>query len=504
MNGPYRLAGPATLDCDVLVIGSGAGGSVVASELTAVGKDVLMVEEGPFVRSDDMPGNLSESFARTWRGGGLTVAVGRPPVAYAEGCCVGGGPEINSAIIQRTPDELLDQWGKTFDIADFNAASLAPYYDRVEKILGVTAAEGRSPPSSEILRIGAERMGRAVSRLPRAQRGCVGDNKCILGCPSGAKQTMTHTLLPAALSHGLRLVSECRVVSLTVVGQRVTGARALARDHIGRSHDVKIRCRDVFLCAGTVHTPALLRRSGIRRRVGNSLRLHPMVKAVAEFDELIDAQATELPLYAVTEWMPERRLGGSIFTPALMAAGLADDWPKGEELMQRYRNCGLYYAQARGRGIGRVRPARGRAVEPLVTYTLDSEDRRHLACGLADLVELLFAAGARRVVPLIGSHPGFTSPLEASNLRDAGLPWERTTISTIHLTSSCPPGATDAAATDSYGRLREFENVVVADASQIPDAPGTNPQGTVMVMALRAAEAFLSARRQSGGWNGRY
>jgi choline dehydrogenase-like flavoprotein len=163
--------------------------------------------------------------------------------------------------------------------------------------------------------------------------------------------------------------------------------------------------------------------------------------------------------------------------------------------MPVFRRCGLYYAMARGAGIGRVRPLPF-VTEPLVTYSLAEQDWRILADGTTHLAEAMFAAGAERVFPSVQGHPGWGSPQEAATeMGTYGLPRERTNLMTIHLFSSCPLGEQDSvSATDSFGRVRGFENLYAADASLIPEAPGVNPQATVMALAFRIAEAFLARR----------
>ena len=493
MTGPHRLLQGGHLDCDILIIGSGAGGAVVADVLTRAGLDVLMLEEGPYVPSAQAPKTATEAFPKLWRSGGVTAALGPQPVTYAEGRCVGGGTEINSAIFQRTPPELLDEWAARYRIAEFDAERLAPYFDRSAATVNASLTPGPLGAHSETLRLGGEALGWTVSPLERGQRSCVGTNLCALGCPTGGKQSMTSTLIPEALNRGLRLIAECRVRRIHRKAGRVTGVTATVRDRAGRENKLSVRCNEVFLCAGAIHSPALLLRSGFSENLGRTLRLHPTVKAIGLFDDAVNGHESRLPLYAVTEFMPEQRIGGSVFTPGFFGMALAEDWTRRADLMPRLRNCASYYAMARAEGTGRVRPLPGVA-DPLVGYRLTPADRRNLAIGLGRLGRLMFAAGARRVFPSITGHEGWTSPADCEALeREAELPWARTNIMTIHLFSSCPPGEERAlTGTDSFGRVRGVENLTLADASQIPEAPGVNPQGTVMAMAYRAAEAFLS------------
>jgi choline dehydrogenase-like flavoprotein len=233
--------------------------------------------------------------------------------------------------------------------------------------------------------------------------------------------------------------------------------------------------------------------------VGDSLCLHPTIRVITRFESQVDAHLSRLPLVSVTEFMPEQRIGGSMFLSGLMGVSLAEDWQNRSHLLPDWRRCGLYYAMIRARGTGTIRNF-GRAADPVVRYRLTDQDWRNLASALGRLARVMFAAGAKEVFPSITGHPGWTSYEQSTELVERGLPRKVTNLMSIHLFSSCPPGEDGRrCTTDSFGRLRGADNAIVADASQIPEAPATNPQSTVMAMAYRAAEAYVagSDREQS-------
>jgi choline dehydrogenase-like flavoprotein len=498
LKGSFRVSGPLSLDCDALIIGSGAGGASVADVLTRAGLDVVMLEEGPHTPAQIAEPFASEALLRNWRCGGLTAALGRPPIVYAEGRGVGGGTEINSAIFQRADGKLLDEWAERYGIDDFGVDELSPFYERAERAVNVSFTASPLGAPSEILERGGERLGWKVMPLPRAQHHCVGTNACSQICPTGAKQSMSQTLLPESLKRSLRLIANCRAHRILHSGDKPTEVLAQATDYANRRHPVRVRARAIFLCAGAVHTPALLQRSGIRRNIGTSLRLHPTLRAIAMFDEEVDAAAHRLPLHAIKEFMPEQRIGGSVFTPPFYAMALAEDPQTRAHLLTRWKHAGIYYGMIRPQGKGRVTSLPG-CTEPLVSYRHGTRDMAAIAEIAGRLAEFLFAAGARYVIPSISGHAGWSSVDEARRELAAGLPKDRTNLMSIHLFSSCPPGEKNAlTATDSFGRVWGFPDIIVSDASQIPEAPGCNPQASVMAIAFRNAEAFLARSRKCG------
>ncbi len=183
-----------TLDTDVVIIGSGAGGAVTAATLARAGRSVTILEEGPFVDPDALePFSLPEMVAK-YRHGGSCAALGRPAIAYAEGRCVGGSTEINSGLYHRLPADLAAEWQHDYRIDEFGPETLDRYADRIESELGVSRLPGAPPASSAVLERGATKLGWRSVEFARVFRYE----------PNGraVKQTMARTLLPSAVEAG--------------------------------------------------------------------------------------------------------------------------------------------------------------------------------------------------------------------------------------------------------------------------------------------------------------
>jgi choline dehydrogenase-like flavoprotein len=243
------------------------------------------------------------------------------------------------------------------------------------------------------------------------------------------------------------------------------------------------------VCAGAIGTAALLRRSGVGQGVGRTLRLHPTVKLAARFDEPLQA-AADVPVHQVKPRGGDISFGGSASRPGMVALALADDWEANRSIAGEWDRMGVYYAAIRPQGRGHVIPVPGLR-EPVVTFALTRRDMAHLADGMVDLARLLLAAGARSVHPGVAGGGAVTSPAQADRLR-ALVTRGGTSVMTVHLFSTVPMGEAPGCPADSYGTMRGVRNLHVNDASLLPDAPGINPQGTVMAIAARNVAAFLA------------
>ena len=247
---------------EVAVIGSGPGGAVTACLLAEAGRDVLLIEEGPFVPLEDcVPFSMDEMVAK-YRNGGVTVAMGATKVAYVEGRCVGGGSEINSGLYHRTPPEILETWRKDFQVEGLTDVDLRTHFEACERDVSVSAMPGSLPPASLKLHEGAQRLGWKSLEVPRWFRYDAPSNPAATARPKGDRQSMTKTFIPRALRAGCRLLPNTRARTI-----RRDGARWLISGHAqpegAPGQAIAIEAGNVFVCGGAIQTPTLLRRVAV-------------------------------------------------------------------------------------------------------------------------------------------------------------------------------------------------------------------------------------------------
>jgi choline dehydrogenase-like flavoprotein len=476
----------AQMEAEVLVIGSGAGGATTAAVLAEAGFDVLIVEEGDWVEQGSVVPFSLEQMERQYRSGGVTVALGLPSIAYTEGRCAGGGTEINSGLYRRPPDEVLQRWATEFSIADLDLEEISTIANEVEQAISVRMVPGPPSAPSEVLRRGADALGWQNSEIPRWMKYRDNDPG------SGQRQSMTRTYLPRAVAAGARLVTGCRIDALEMTGANAQRATTTLTGG-GRG---TIRFRHVFVCGGAIQSPALLQRSHISGHIGRSLAVHPTVKLAARFADELNVP-DDVPVHQVKEFAPDLSFGGSASQPGLVALALSDQWRTFSRAVTDWRRISVYYAAITSEGRGRVRAVRGLR-DPIVTYGLTRRDRAMLGSGLARLALLMLEAGADEVYPSFRGAPLVRKRSDLAAMQ-SNFSANRASVMTVHLCSTVPMGEDIArCGADSFGRVHGTVNVWVNDASLLPTAPGVNPQGTVMALAIRNARRFAALERSRG------
>ena len=468
----------ARVDADVCVIGAGAGGAVVAAELAEGGMRVVMLEEGQWHDPDGFTASMPRMLAQLYRDGGQTVTVGEPPILLPLGRGLGGTTLVNSGTCFRTPAHVLERWQREFGV-DVSEQSLQPCFERVERALSVSEVTPElAGGNAEVARRGAERLGWSHGYLRRNARGCVGSGVCTLGCPTSAKQHTGITYIPRAQRAGARIVTGARVQRVIVEHGRARGAQA----QMAGGGSMEVRAPIVVVAAGTIHTPLLLRRSGVGSQsgqLGRNLSVHPATAIFARMPDLVDMGRGVPQSFYVDEFAREGIMfEGAAGPPAYAAMALPLTGRSHAEAMADYRRLALFGLMVSDSSRGSVRTL---ARRPLIRYDLVDDDLMRFRLGLARVRELFEAAGAREVyLPL----PHGVRP-EHARVRD------------LKLMAFHPLGTARADARPTHGvvdgdlAIHDLQGLYVADGAAAPSSLGVNPQLTIMALATRLAFRLL-------------
>lgn len=465
---------------EIAVIGSGPGGALTAALLAEAGKEVVILDKGAHLPLTSCePFSIAE-MTQKYSCGGITVAMGKPAVSYIEGGSVGGGSEVNSGLYHRTPLDIIDDWVDEFKIKDLTYEGLIPIFKKNEIDLTISSVpSGHLPIASLKLHEGAQKLGWSSMEVPRWFKYESGG--------SGVKQSMTETFIPRAIKAGAEVIcnTEVNKVSPKLGGWLLSGWKTVGADLV----PFELLANKIFVCAGAIATPALLRRSGLSRLAGKKFHMHPSIKIVAKFSEEVNHVGMGVPVHQVKEFSPRYSMGCSISSPPYLSLAMMD--VKGGQAIvdSHWSNMAIYYAMTTG-GRGVINPL-PLFKEPLVRYKLTSSDVVDILDAMVDLARCLFAAGATEIYPAVQNSRQIRSMDEMMTFRHE-LEADQLNLMTIHLFSSCPMGENrQNTVVNSFGALHDYDGIYINDSSIIPTALGVNPQGTVMALARRNVEHFL-------------
>jgi len=502
---PIPVDRDTTLDCDVVIVGSGAGGGAAAGVLAGAGLDVVVVEAGDYYDDQDFDGAELGAITRYYMG--APSATHDQSVSLIAGSCLGGGTVVNYTTSFRTPDEVRAEWA-SHGVPAFASDDYSASLDAVCERLGVNQEHNDPSTREQKLRDGCLALGWHVDAMPRGVRHCVQGKECGycgLGCRVGAKQSVVKTWLADAHAAGARLVVRAKVRRVLVEG-------GVARGILGQTADgreLTVRSRAVIVACGAIHTPALLKRSGLQNpNIGKHLTLHPATAVFGIFDE--ELKPWEGVMQALYSDQYRDLHGGyglkfetaanhpHLYVPFSPWRGAGDHL----DLMQAMSSSVPIGVLLRDRDGGEVRV--GRDGEPVVRYKLSAFDAAHLRTGIDGATQILEAAGARRIFssqnkwvsydPGAGGSSATARSRFMADVDAAGYGPGQVMLASFHIMGSVRMGGSPAtSACDPFAQTWDVRDLYVMDGSSFPSASGVNPQISIQAIAHMSARG-LAAR----------
>ena len=531
--------GPLVLEADVAIVGSGAGGGVVAAMLAAAGRDVLVIEAGGYVPEPEMTGRELDGFDRLYLDHGMTSTADLG-VAILAGSTLGGGTVVNWATCFAPPEWLRAEWAARHGLEGFDGPETAADVAALESELGVAPPPGIPPKDRAILE-GAAGLGWDAAPLMRDADGCGDCGACGFGCRRGAKRSGPRAHLAEAARHGARFLVRAPVDRVVVEQGRAAGVTGRVELPDGSVRPFTVHARQVVVAAGTLRTPGVLARSGVAHpAVGSNLRLHPVAVVAGRMPWPVEMWHGTMQAASCSQFLrpgPADRQrhgpahGGFIIESAPGHPGLiamAFPWSGAADhavRMGRARSYAPFIGIVRDQGSGRVRLTRSGGVR--IEYRLAPQDARTARRALVEMARLARAAGALEVLALgtparsislaaaatgataatgvagtDGGGAAVTSHAWNAYLRDLAsfdFSPNRGFLFSAHQMGTARAGSNPrGSACDPWGRARAdtaggvIRGLYVADASLFPTASGVNPMVTVMALSRRVARTVLA------------
>src|SRR3954470_20356015 len=491
------------LECDVVVVGSGAGGGAAAAALAAAGLDVVVLEAGEYVPEGELVPGEYEGYGRLYLNGGA-MASDDAGTGILAGATLGGGTTVNYTTAYRTPDAVREEWAQA-GVRGVTGEDFDGALDAVFERLGVNDEHTWPSRRDELLQEAAQQLGWSSIRVKRNAHGCPRGGEacatCGFGCPYGGKQSTARTWLADAEQRGARILVRARAQKVIVEGGAARGVEAITWE----GHTVTVRSRAVVSAAGALHTPALLKRSGLsNEHIGKHLHVQPAAVVWGVLDREVRPWEGVMQAIHVDQFTDlDGRGYGVRHQTAPVHPGFFGSWAPWDGaahyvgLLEGLSHTAAVGFTVRDQTDGEVRV--GRDGEPVVRYRLSAEDARHARRGMESAAQMLEAMGAQRIFSSHARYVGYSPGRDGDRARflremdAAGWGPGQLQLNGFHLLSSCRMGGSAASsACGPDGETWDVRDLVVCDGSAFPTASGVNPNMTIQALgrlnALRLAQ----------------
>jgi choline dehydrogenase-like flavoprotein len=496
---PLRVRTPAEVDserisADVVVVGTGAAGAIIANRLAERGREVVMLERGRHIDPAEFTEDERAQFANLYADGGMQMSVDAR-FQVLQGKCVGGSTVVNNAVCFELPPHVLDRWNDPDGLdAGLSEDGLASAFGRLREFVPIdrmtsrrTLAGGARKFREGVRALGLDRSG-DFDVVEANISDCLGCGYCNIGCPFGRKLSALDYALPKAQAEfgdGVRIYSECAVEKVAPSNGSPAGVECKLSD----SRRLRVSANTVVISAGAIASSLILQRSNLGGpNAGRGLSWNLGAPLTAEFDEKLDAYAGLQISHYLRPPGDEGLVLETWFNPVGAQSLFMPGW-----FRDHYRNMRHYDRMACTGSVVGTRPGatvsldwRGRMK---LKYEPHPEDLKRLVAGLKLAGRIHLAAGATKVMATTFRYLPYSSPAALEDL-DSQI----ADNTDIQLHTSHPQGGNAISRDSAQGvvdpdfALRGAPGVYVCDASVFPAAITVNPQMTVMALAEYAAE----------------
>ena len=496
------------IQCDVCIIGSGAGGATVAAGLTQLGLDVVVLEAGEYHTQKDFDMDEAKAFQLRYQEQGLR-STDDVSIAILQGRGVGGSTTINWTSCFRTPPKILDLWQDKFGIQSLSTETLAAHFDAVEERLSIQNwQESLINPNNQVLMRGAKKLGWDYATLRRNVKGCHNSGYCGMGCPTNAKQGMLVTHIADGLQNGMRLYANTEAEKIVVHNNKVE--KIIVRMDVSKNGKIESIQRNIYpkICVsscGAINGPALFLRSNINHNdlVGTRTFLHPVVGLASIFTEAINGWYGA-PQSVSSHHFIERGVDkvGFFFEAApthpILAATAATGFGHAQqEFMKKLSHASFLIALHRdgvvdgdNGGTVSVTPSGRIKLQYPISTMLQESFRTSMQKG----AELCLAAGATEVQSLHSPAVVMKTTSDIQKLDQAFYGTLQHRIFTAHQMGGLAMGADPkSSVVNDHLQHHQISNLFVVDGSVFPTSLGVNPSETIYAIAHWAVQHIHAA-----------
>ena len=507
----HQITKALNLTTHTLVIGSGAGGGVVSYNLAKAGVKTIVLEEGGRFQAKDMTQREEQMYPQLYRAGAQQLT-SDGQINVAQGSAFGGSTLINAADVTPIEPEVLKHWQKHHSISEITEATLAPSYKRVRQQIGAAKIQPNLINNNNDLIIdAAKKQGLKADTFDSNRKNCIGSGYCMQGCAYDAKRGTNLSYLPQASELGADIYTDVRVDRIEKLknGQYKIHATVIERGLRTAIYPVEVIAKRVILSAGAVHSPAILKRSGLDKglpQLGKNLSLQPQMVVGAQFDESRKMnsqrgipQATYLSEY--DDHNAEHGLGGyRIEGVGGVLSNMVGNFPgigdQHKQLLKAYTHTHYSLLLIPDQPSGEInwQWKDDGTVVPKIDYVLTEEWKARARDAVKNIGQFFFNAGAKRVYFSNNNFPVLESAADLDKAQSFPIYPGVTTFISAHVQGTCRMGTNaQNSVVDQNLKLHTEDNIYVIDASIMPTSASTHTMLPIMAMADYAVHKMLAS-----------
>ena len=463
------------IEIPFLVIGSGPGGAITAQKLSErFQRKVILVEAGD---NWDLPRSKhpADELLRKWQNGGICTTLPPQMINVASGFCLGGGSEINSGLFHEPDTSFFMNWERKYSAVPFARRDRVVGMELIRSLINFDKSQNNHQ-LDKFTKIGAQRLGVDTTEVP----------KFITDGPKNTKNSMTKTFISSFSKNGGKTYVNCKIEFIE------------RKNNIWLAHGkqdkepIVFECKYLFLCCGAIYTNQLLLKSGISEKKHKTIRsfsIHPMVKAIAEFPSIVQNMNEDVSSLQVMDYFPDFIIGNAASSRQFLMTPFTENPVLRSYIYKNWQYMKMFHSTF-SLGHGRILNT-GKIGDPLLDYKFTQAEKDKIRIGFTTLLSFIKETGAKAIIPALNKKQIRLCSNDLDHFVSSKLNTASLQISAVHLFGGVTAGENASCVADSFGKIKSEENLFVNDASLINNTLLKNPQGTVMLLALRNINVFL-------------
>lgn len=479
---------------DFTIIGSGAGGSTAALELLKHGYTVQIIEEG--IEYKNTKYSMLEGLMSLWRNNGINLFHGSPILNFGEGKCVGGSTVINGGVITQTKERVLNNWDKMLNENFFLNENFYKISDEIKNILvpkDQKYDKNLTSATSQILLNAARKKNFFSKNTNLAFNNLDIKHNGPFGCSYGSKNSLDKNYHNLIKQLGGIIISNTKLIKIKTKGSVID--KIIIENNTSKKKE-ELKIKNLILSAGPIQTPKLIFQNNLSNKV-NDLSFHMNLKILCFYENEIESYKSSLLTHHVRQFIDDGVLfmSSNYIRPLIASYLNFHTSNKIIELMENYKKGTVFNCQIQP-NFSNAKIKKLNFLDDInISWRLDDRDFLKIKKYLKILTEISFLSGAKQVLLPIENSTKIFESIDGAFKEIQNISKNNLEITSVHAMSSCSLNSDKNNIVDLFGKLKNFKNLHIMDASLLPTNTGQHPQLTIMSLVSKLIKKNIENKK---------